>query len=242
MNLLSGKDDLEVMTRQEKLNLGAWSDDLRVSENHSNGKARHLRVVCEEAMEVIYAFWQATWQTNDNRLNANPGTQQGHGTVERKGMRSGYVHNLARRLGCTQHNARARHSMRGALDIQLGCGQHLIIRLARRATPSARFSSYGQLKLFQRWIVSVDITPPSRDHHTIEVTRTSKVELKFTSGKTIILKEVLHTLEIRKNLVSNYLLNKRHPQTWRALLSPECARLVALKGISVMLLTFNVMM
>lgn len=47
-----------------------------------------------------------------------------------------------------------------------------------------------------------------RDHHTIEVTRTSKVELKFTSGKTIILKEVLHTLEIRKNLVSNYLLNK----------------------------------
>ncbi|KAI9161353.1 hypothetical protein LWI28_016633 [Acer negundo] len=35
-----------------------------------------------------------------------------------------------------------------------------------------------------------------------------EVELNFTSGKTVILKDVLHTPEIRKNLVSSFLLNK----------------------------------
>jgi hypothetical protein len=34
------------------------------------------------------------------------------------------------------------------------------------------------------------------------------VELKFTSGKTLILKDVMHTPRIRKNLVSDFLLNK----------------------------------
>ncbi|KAA0059670.1 putative Polyprotein [Cucumis melo var. makuwa] len=46
------------------------------------------------------------------------------------------------------------------------------------------------------------------DHHTTKVAGIGKVELKFTSGKMLVLKEVLHTLEIRKNLVSRYLLNK----------------------------------
>ena len=34
------------------------------------------------------------------------------------------------------------------------------------------------------------------------------MESKFTSGKTLILKDVLHTLEMRKNLVSGYLFQK----------------------------------
>ena len=34
------------------------------------------------------------------------------------------------------------------------------------------------------------------------------MEPKFTSGKTIILKKVLHVPEIRKNLVPGYLINK----------------------------------
>ena len=34
------------------------------------------------------------------------------------------------------------------------------------------------------------------------------VELKFTSGKTLLLKDVMHTPEMRKNLVSGFLLNK----------------------------------
>lgn len=46
------------------------------------------------------------------------------------------------------------------------------------------------------------------DSHSTEVVGTGNVELKFTSGKTVILKDVLHTPEIRKNLVSGYLLNK----------------------------------
>ncbi|PON99483.1 Zinc finger, CCHC-type, partial [Trema orientale] len=46
------------------------------------------------------------------------------------------------------------------------------------------------------------------DSHTTIVAGTGEVELKFTSGKTLILKDVLHTPEMRKNLVSGYLLNK----------------------------------
>ena len=46
------------------------------------------------------------------------------------------------------------------------------------------------------------------DSHSTKVAGTGEVVLKFTSGKTIILKDVLHTPEMRKNLVSGYLLNK----------------------------------
>ncbi|KAA0055651.1 putative Polyprotein [Cucumis melo var. makuwa] len=34
------------------------------------------------------------------------------------------------------------------------------------------------------------------DHHTTKVASIGEVELKFTSGKTLVLKEVLHTPEI----------------------------------------------
>ncbi|XP_038882321.1 uncharacterized protein LOC120073565 [Benincasa hispida] len=46
------------------------------------------------------------------------------------------------------------------------------------------------------------------DHHSTKVVGIGEVELKFTSGKTLTLKDVLHTPEIQKNLVSGYLLNK----------------------------------
>nr|GEZ76416.1 zinc finger, CCHC-type [Tanacetum cinerariifolium] len=46
------------------------------------------------------------------------------------------------------------------------------------------------------------------DHHTANVAGIGNVELKFTSAKTVILKDVMHTPEMRKNLVSCYLLNK----------------------------------
>ena len=46
------------------------------------------------------------------------------------------------------------------------------------------------------------------DHRTTKVAGIGEVELKFTSDKTLVLKEVLYTPEIRKNLVSGYLLNK----------------------------------
>lgn len=47
-----------------------------------------------------------------------------------------------------------------------------------------------------------------KDHHTNKVARIDEVELKFTSGKILIFKEVLHTSKIRKNLVLGYLFNK----------------------------------
>ncbi|GJT47518.1 hypothetical protein Tco_0956233, partial [Tanacetum coccineum] len=46
------------------------------------------------------------------------------------------------------------------------------------------------------------------DYHTTNVAGIENVELKVTSRKTVILKYVMQTLEIRKNLVSSYLLNK----------------------------------
>ncbi|CAJ2634277.1 unnamed protein product [Trifolium pratense] len=44
--------------------------------------------------------------------------------------------------------------------------------------------------------------------HTSDVAGVGDVVLKFTSGKTLILKEVLHVPEMKKNLVSGFLLNK----------------------------------
>ncbi|KAI9164846.1 hypothetical protein LWI28_003192 [Acer negundo] len=46
------------------------------------------------------------------------------------------------------------------------------------------------------------------DSHSTVVAGSREVELNFASGKTIILKDVLHTPEIRNNLLSGYLLNK----------------------------------
>ena len=47
-----------------------------------------------------------------------------------------------------------------------------------------------------------------RDHHTTKVVGIGQAKLKSTSGKTLILKEVLHSSKVWKNLVSSYLLNR----------------------------------
>ncbi|KAK2455989.1 putative mitochondrial protein [Trifolium repens] len=44
--------------------------------------------------------------------------------------------------------------------------------------------------------------------HTSDVAGIGDIELKFTSGKTLILKDVMHVPEMKKNLVSGFLLNK----------------------------------
>ncbi|KAA0046026.1 putative Polyprotein [Cucumis melo var. makuwa] len=64
------------------------------------------------------------------------------------------------------------------------------------------------LSLFRKYNEVKDKNILLGDHHTTKVTGIEEVKLKFTSGKTLVLKEVLHTPEIRKNLVSRYLLNK----------------------------------
>jgi len=46
------------------------------------------------------------------------------------------------------------------------------------------------------------------DSHTTEVAGIREVELKFTSKKTLILKDVMHTPKFRKNFVYRFLLNK----------------------------------
>ena len=43
---------------------------------------------------------------------------------------------------------------------------------------------------------------------TTQVIGKEKIELQFTSGKTMTLLNVLHAPEMRKNLVSSFLLNK----------------------------------
>ncbi|KAA0058391.1 putative Polyprotein [Cucumis melo var. makuwa] len=64
------------------------------------------------------------------------------------------------------------------------------------------------LSLFRKYNEVKDKNILLRDHYTTKVAGIGEVELKFTSCKTLVLKEVLHTPEIRKNLVSGYLLNK----------------------------------
>ncbi|KAA0036465.1 putative Polyprotein [Cucumis melo var. makuwa] len=64
------------------------------------------------------------------------------------------------------------------------------------------------LSLFRKYNEVKDKNILLGDHHTTKVAGIREVELKFTSGKTLVLKKVLHTPEIGKNLVSGYLLNK----------------------------------
>ena len=46
------------------------------------------------------------------------------------------------------------------------------------------------------------------DSHTIEVVGIREALLKFTSGREVTLKDVFHVPNIRKNLVSGFLMNK----------------------------------
>ena len=64
------------------------------------------------------------------------------------------------------------------------------------------------LSLFRKYNEIKDKNILLGDHRTTKMADVGEVELKFTYGKMLELKEVLHTLEIWKNLVSEYLLNK----------------------------------
>ncbi|KAL5834846.1 hypothetical protein ACOSQ4_014343 [Xanthoceras sorbifolium] len=74
-------------------------------------------------------------------------------------------------------------------------------------TGASRHVCYDRA-MFKSYYETVDKKVLFGDSHSTIIAGTDEVELKFTSGKVVILKDVLHTLEIRKNLVSGYLLNK----------------------------------
>ncbi|TYJ98000.1 hypothetical protein E5676_scaffold487G00230 [Cucumis melo var. makuwa] len=64
------------------------------------------------------------------------------------------------------------------------------------------------LSIFRKYNEVKDKNILLGDHHITKVVGIEEVELRFTSGKTLVLKKVPHTPKIRKNLVSRYLLNK----------------------------------
>jgi hypothetical protein len=59
--------------------------------------------------------------------------------------------------------------------------------------------------MFKTYMNVVNKKVQMRNTHTSDV---GEIELNFTSGKTLILKEVLHVPEMKNNLVSGFLLNK----------------------------------
>ncbi|KAA0062929.1 putative Polyprotein [Cucumis melo var. makuwa] len=67
---------------------------------------------------------------------------------------------------------------------------------------------YHDLSLFRKYNEVKDKNILLGHHHTTKMVCIREVELKFTSDKMLVLKEVLHTPEIQKKLVSIYLLNK----------------------------------
>ncbi|TYK04342.1 uncharacterized protein E5676_scaffold675G00050 [Cucumis melo var. makuwa] len=75
-------------------------------------------------------------------------------------------------------------------------------------TGLSRHVYHEDLSLFRKYNEVKDKNILLGDRHTTKMADIGEVELKFTSGKMLVLKEVLHTSEIRKNLVSEYLLNK----------------------------------
>lgn len=61
---------------------------------------------------------------------------------------------------------------------------------------------------FKTYKETVDQKVLLGDSHSTIVLGTGDVDLEFTSGRTLTLKDVMHTPDMRKNLVSGYLLNK----------------------------------
>ena len=62
--------------------------------------------------------------------------------------------------------------------------------------------------MFKTYNAANDMKVMLGDSHTTTVAGIGTVDLKFTSGKNLQLKDVMHTSEMRKNLVSGFLLNK----------------------------------
>lgn len=73
---------------------------------------------------------------------------------------------------------------------------------------SASRHIYYDRSIFMTYMNAEDNKVLLGDAHTTNVAGIRDVELNFTSGNTLILKAVMHVLEIRKNLVSCFLLNK----------------------------------
>lgn len=73
---------------------------------------------------------------------------------------------------------------------------------------SATCHVYHDLSFFKNYNETKGRKLLLRDHHTTKVAEINEEKLKFTIGKTVIQKKVLHTRENWKNLVSIYLLNK----------------------------------
>jgi len=81
---------------------------------------------------------------------------------------------------------------------------------------ASRHVSYDRA-MFKTYTPAKDKTVLMGDFHTTKVAGIGDVELQFTSGKKLILKDVMHAPEIRKNLISGFLLNKAgFTQTIRA--------------------------
>ncbi|KAM2507490.1 hypothetical protein ACFX1W_029799 [Malus domestica] len=74
-------------------------------------------------------------------------------------------------------------------------------------TGASRHVCYDR-SLFKTYSVAEGRKVLLGDSHSTDVNGTGEVELRFTSGKTMILKDVMHAPAIRKNLVSGFLLNK----------------------------------
>ena len=72
---------------------------------------------------------------------------------------------------------------------------------------AARHICYDR-SCFKTYSEEKDMKVKLGDSHTTKVAGIGNVELKFTYGWRLLLKDVLHTPEMRKNLVSSFLLNK----------------------------------
>ncbi|CAJ2630366.1 unnamed protein product, partial [Trifolium pratense] len=62
--------------------------------------------------------------------------------------------------------------------------------------------------MFRTYTIAENKKVQMGNAHTSEVAGIGDIELKFTSGKTLILKDVMHVPDMKKNLVSGFLLNK----------------------------------
>lgn len=62
--------------------------------------------------------------------------------------------------------------------------------------------------MFKTYTNAEDKKVMLEDAYTTNVAGIGDVELNFTSEKTLILKDVMHVPEIRKNLISGFRLNK----------------------------------
>ncbi|XP_021732277.1 uncharacterized protein LOC110699091 [Chenopodium quinoa] len=158
-------------------------------------------------------------QNRKNNFN-KPNVQKNNGRQQSQPPKNGTGQFLCYRCGKPGHMARKCRNMPNPVPAQASMIEEPFVAMITEInltggsdgwwidTGATRHVCYDR-RMFKTYTEKTDDKKVLLgDSHSTNIAGVGNVELKFTSGRTLILKDVLHTPEMRKNLVSGFLLNK----------------------------------